>query len=573
MQMGIDLQTAEKLVRWYNVLACGCRLSSRISRVLGSLGGGVDAAAVRCRPSLDNHGGTKVPERISNLIEAVLLERAHTKPDTAASAFDMTDTLHYCACSTIRGNFDVSSMTAWTTASQDSSPAAIMVTCPACSMDYGGKRPIGVKPIPLISLFRHKAEQERNPERAVTKRLHAALLVSSSGGCGTYNNSTQQTSFNGSWTCLLLKGSRSTEMEAEVLISNKISHSARLQPICVCSDLLYAICSTTGGSEFAYQARNVSVIEGGEFLYFKYTLFKEGGPFDPKMDIKYLIKTEPASDPDCLTAAVATSTSSSTNQVDMPLAPCPPSSIKKRKLTEGAASRMNTNNEVNMQSLLMTVLSGRGYKGGDGDGGLNRHTKSKTRKLDNRATALMSGKQFPAPPTDKSNSDYILPCPQVDEQTIRAYQRQNYFSCKEVIQHPVDVNGKTFNIRARSFRNKFILPPSNTLFSPPLIVRVCYNRYKLITGLPDFFDRVEVEEACGPVVLDSNAAHSAVLRLLSYIRENSLKRSVETASAEGLNVAVKAPTTNIGVPVSSKEIQERQLCTATILGMLAGLAK
>ena len=117
------------------------------------------------------------------------------------------------------------------------------------------------------------------------------------------------------------------------------------------------------------------------------------------------------------------------------------------------------------------------------------------------------------------------------------------------------------------------MPPSNTLFSPPLIVRTNFNRYKLVSGASAFFDRVEIEDACGPVVLGNNAAHSAILRLLSYIRENSLKRSVEAASIEGLNVIIKTPATNIGVPVSSKEIKERRLCTATILGMQAGLGK
>ena len=124
---------------------------------------------------------------------------------------------------------------------------------------------------------------------------------------------------------------------------------------------------------------------------------------------------------------------------------------------------------------------------------------------------------------------------------------------------------------------KYILPPTNTLFSPPLIIKTSFNRYKVISGAPAFFERVEVKEDDDDdddsVVLDNNAAHAAILRLLACIRENSLKRSVEAASAKGLSLLIKTPTTNIGVPVSCKEIQTRQLCTATILGMLAGLAK
>ena len=91
--MAADLRTAEKLVRWYNEMACGCPLSTRITRVLGSLGGGVDAVAVRSRPNLDSDIVKEIPECISNLIEVVLLERALTKPDLAASAFDMADKL------------------------------------------------------------------------------------------------------------------------------------------------------------------------------------------------------------------------------------------------------------------------------------------------------------------------------------------------------------------------------------------------------------------------------------------------------------------------------------------------
>ena len=568
--MAADLRTAEKLVRWYNEMACGCPLLTRITRVLGSLGGGVDAVAVRSRPNLDSDGVKEIPERISNLIEAVLLERALTKPDLAASAFDMADKLLYCTCNNVRGNFNVCNMTAWENTSPNVPAAAVKVTCPVCTVEYGGEKPAGVKPVPLMTLFRRKAELETFPERAETKRLHAALLVSSSGGCGIYNNSSQQTSFNGSWTCLLLKGGESTKIEAEVLISNKISHSVRLQPVCVCPDLLYAICSTAGGSEFAYRARNLSVVEGGEFLYFRYTLFEEGGPFDSKIDLKNLINTEPTSETDCLMAAAALANNGPVSD-DTPRPPPPPSSSKKRKLTEGTVYRMNTTNEVDVQSLLMTILSGRGGGGNNNDG--KRHTPNKKKKLNNLASVTSSDEQFPAPPMDKCKTEYILPCPQIEEQTIRDYQRQNHLSYNKVIKHNVDVSGVTFAIRARSFRNKYILPPSNTLFSPPLIVRTNFNRYKLVSGAPAFFDRVEIEDACGSVVLGNNAAHSAILRLLLYIRENSLKRSVEAASIEGLNVIIKTPATNIGVPVSSKEIKERRLCTATILGMLAGLGK
>lgn len=421
-----------------------------------------------------------------------------------------------------------------------------------------------------MTLFRRKAEQETCPERTETKRL--------------FLSSCQQTSFNGSWTCLIFGASPSTTIEAEVLVSNKISNSVRLQPVCVCADLLYAICSTAGGSEFAFRARNVSVI-GGEFLYFRYTLFKEGGPFDSKVDMKDLVNTEPTSETGCLMVAAVSNTtysfsspsSSSTEEEqeeEEEEKKLPPPPAKKRKTaatTMGGEGRKKTSttNEVDTQSLLLTILSNNRKCNTD----KRKRTINKNNNNNNKLPVSVSDNEK----FDECKTEYILPCPQIEEQTISAYQRQNYMSYNnKVIKHPVKIDGTEFNVCVRSFRKKYIMPPSHTLFSPPLIIRTSYNRYKLISGAPAFFDRVELEEACGSVTLDNNAAHSAILRLLSYIRENSLKRSVEAAASNkggNLNIVIKTPTTNIGVPISTKEIRDRQLCTATTLSMLAGLAK
>lgn len=551
--MAIDLNTAEKLVRWYNKLACGCPLATRVGRVMGSMGGGVDAAAVRSRPNLERCEEKKIPQRVSNLIEGILLQRALSKPDLAAAAFDMSDRLLYCACNSIRENFNLSSMTAWEPIASKEETTVIKVTCPSCTIQYGGKCDgTWVRPVNLLTLFRRKAEQEMFPERIETKRLYSAFL----------NSSYQQTSFNGSWTCLIFGKSPSTTVEAEVLVSNKISHTVRLQPLCVCADLLYAICSTTGGLEFAFRARNVSIIEGGEFLYFKYTLFEEGGPFDSTVDIKNLINTEPTSDTSCLTTAVSKTTTYSPSELPPPPPPQPPP--KKRKTTDG---KMSTTNKVDTQSLLLTILT-------DNSKG-KCNTTSKRKRTINKLPVDMPSSIADVDKFDKGKTEYILPCPQIEEQTINAYQRQNFMSYKsKVIKHQIKINGTEFNVCVRSFRDKYIMPPSHTLFSPPLIIRTSYNHYKIISGAPAFFDRIELEETCGSVTLDSNAAHSAILGLLSHIRENSLKRSVEVASniGENINVILKTPTTNIGVPISTKEIRDRQLCTATTLSMLAGLA-
>lgn len=541
--MVIDLNTAEKLVRWYNELACGCPLSTRVSRVMGSMGGGVDAAAVRSRPNLEKGEAKKIPQRVSNLIEGILLQRALSRPDLAAAAFDMSDRLLYCDCNSIRENFSLSSMTAWEPAAPKEAATTIKVTCPYCTVNYGGKcSSTLVRPIPLMTLFRRKAEQEIFPERTETKRLYTALL------------SCQQTSFNGSWTCLIFGGAPSTTIEAEVLISNRISHTVRLQPVCVCADLLYAICSTAGGPEFAFQAKNVSVIEGGEFLYFRYTLFEEGGPFDSKVDMKDLVNTEPTSETGCLTTHCLPSPSSPEEEL---LPPPPPPPAKKRRTTDGGG-KMSTTNEVDTQSLLLTIFSRKGK--------CSTNKIKRTNKLPVEVSSIKDDEKF-----DKCKTEYILPCPQIEEQTISAYQRQNYMSYNNrVTKHPVKINGTEFNVCVRRFREKYVMPPSHTLFSPPLIIRTSYNRYKIISGAPAFFDRVELEEPCGPVTVDSNAAHSAILRLLSYVRENSLKRSIQDRN---FNVIIKTPTTNIGVPISTQEIRDRQLCTATTLSMLAGLAK
>lgn len=567
-EMAIDLNTAEKLVRWYNELACGCPLSTRVSRVMGSMGGGVDAAAVRSRPNLEKRGEEKtIPRRVSDTIEGILLERALSKPDLVAAAFDMSDRLLYCACNSIRGNFNLSSMTAWEPIASTEA-TIIKVTCPYCTIEYGGKcnSASSVTPIPLMTLFRRKAKQEIFPERAETKRLYTALL-NSSGGCY------QQTSFNGSWTCLVFCKSSSTTIEAEVLVSNKISHNVRLQPVCVCADLLYAVCSTTGGSEFAFKARNMSVIEGGEFLYFKYTLFEEGGPFDVKVNMKDLVNTEPTSETDgCLMAAVSNTaysfSSPSSSSAEEEELPPPPPSTKKRKTTHDG-EKLSTSNEVDTRSLLLTILSNN--RNGKNNTKKRKRTTTNISRLPVEVSSIKDDEEY-----DKCKTEYILPCPQIEEQTIGAYQRQNYMSYNnKVVKHPVKINGTEFNVCARPFRKKYIMPPSHTLFSPPLIIRTSYNRYKIISGAPTFFDRMELEETCGSLPLDSNTAHSAILRLLSRIRENSLKRSVETASNKGgnLNVVIKTPTTNIAVPISTKEVRGRQLCTATALSMLAGLAK
>ena len=608
--MAIDTRTAEKLVRWYTGYACPCPLSNRVSRVLGSLGGGVDAAYVRSRPNLEQQqqrtaSDRRIPSRITTLIEGVLLERAMMKPDLAASAFDVCERLVYCACNNTKGNFDVSSMAVWGASGPvdvGGSGGIINVTCPSCTMErlsspaLAASRSRHQVPISLISFFASLAEKEVFSERAELKKLYSVLLAgSATGGGGVYNDSCQQSSFNGSWTCLLIYsdigGKKNTKLEAEVLVSNKIKHSSRLQPKCVCSDLLYAVLSNSGASEFAYQATNISVIEGGEFLYFTYVLFEESGPFDNKTDLKALLKNEPTSETTCLQAAVASSTSNKTDADSSSSSDEEIAAPRFKQPTPVAAgqtnTKMNTKNEVDIQMLLFTVLNNKGSAAAaksskkEGGGGL-RHLPTKKRKMDVAAINDPAA----VPDTEEDNTatassyiaatkkDFILPCPQIEEHTMFSQQRINALN-NTVVKHPVTMNGTVFTLPVRQHRKKYVMPVDNVLFSPPVISRTGFNKFRVLSGLSSFFDRIEIvcSGTSDSVALGNNAAHSAILRLLSYIRENSLKRSVELASAKGVNFVVKTPTTNIGVPISVKEIRERQLCTASTLGMLAGLAK
>ena len=600
--MAIDTGTAEKLVRWYTRYACPCPLSNRVSRVLGSLGGGVDAAYVRSRPNLEQQrtaSDRKIPSRVTTLIEGVLLERAMMKPDLAASAFDVCERLVYCACNNIRGNFDVSSMAVWGAGDVGGSDGVINVTCPSCTMDrltspaLAASRSPHQSPIPLISFFRSLAEKEVFPERAELKKIYSVLLAgSATGGGGVYNDSCQQSSFNGSWTCLLIYdtgGKKNIKLEAEVLVSNKIKHSSRLQPKCVCSDLLYAVLSNSGASEFAYQVANISVIEGGEFLYFTYVLFEEGGPFDNKTDLKALLKNEPTSETTCLQAAVASSTTKANADSSFSSSDEEISLVRCKQLAAG--DKMNTRNEVDMQLLLSTVLNSKGSaaaakcsRRGGGGGRLNQ-PPTKKRKKDVEATTDDPTTVIPNTEDNTATTayiaatkkDFILPCPQIEEHTMFSQQRINALNNADasVIKHQITVNETVFTLPVRQHRKNFVIPVDNVLFSPPVISRTGFNKFRVLSGLSSFFDRIEIvcTGTSDSVALGNNTAHSAILRLMSYIRENSLKRSVELASTKGVNFVIKTPTTNIGVPISVKEIRERQLCSASTLGMLAGLAK
>lgn len=117
--------------------------------------------------------------------------------------------------------------------------------------------------------------------------------------------------------------------------------------------------------------------------------------------------------------------------------------------------------------------------------------------------------------------------------------------------------------------SKLLLPPVCNLLSPPIVSRIAFNRYRLVTGLGSFFDLVSIDIAQGvdkTITLDDRAIYGEFLNLLSTIKENCVTRIFNSASAEVLDVQ-----SNIGVTISNGEAIQRELCSASILSMLASL--
>lgn len=248
----INTQTAEKLVKWYNGLGCVCPLTQRLQIVLGMLGGGVNAASVRSRPFLEDTNEEQLPLRVTKVIERVLIERSLARPDTAAAAFGVSDKLSYCSCNNVRSNHSVSAMTAWVPKNENfnNSEKRIITTCPSCTFSQNG--PLSpsttTSPIPLPIFLSTIADSKQKCNE--TLQIYSSLINASGGiGRGTGDKSMQQYTFNGSWTCLLVLRDDDNErkdapligLDAEILISNKVSSSVRLQPKCICSDLLYCM--------------------------------------------------------------------------------------------------------------------------------------------------------------------------------------------------------------------------------------------------------------------------------------------------------------------------------------------
>lgn len=563
--MAVSRETAEKIVRWHMEFGCKCDNGTRLERVLGMLGGGVNAASVRNRPFLETREDTQVPAKISNIISQVLKERSLTNPQMATAIFKRNGKRYsFCDCSDQRGNCSVTVMTAWF---NDNDDKDIEVTCPSCADDYSKRRGSTMKKsMPLISMLTATASSTTITTTDNISEQLMSMSLSTTGGCGR-NSQARLSSFNGSWAGLTYNIENKT-IDGEILMSNVVFSSCRLQPSCSCSEILYIVSSIIGDLEgedlqFAFRASEVKILGGGEFLYIKYPIFREGSVFDrvflPKAMKKLLfsepngfavsetIKDEGDEEKDKPKIHVDSGNSSSSSKLtDSPPLP-PPKTLHE--------------NIVDMEQLMSMMLS---------KGNNNSRRKSKKRKRDN---SLM---------TTQLSSSFLLPSPQIDEKCITHFQ--DYLS--NIATETVRIRWPSGDSHILPIKRlpetgkKVLYPSKNTILSPPLIMRTKYNSYIVISGLLMFFDHVENETSCVRTSLNDNAAHKAVFRLLSRIRESSLRKSVAAINKEGavhlgLGLSVKdlPPKDSSGVSLSQSEIERREISSTTTLNILSSLVK
>lgn len=572
----VSRETAEKIVRWHMEFGCNCNDSTRLDRVLGMLGGGVDAASVRSRPFLETReDDEKVPAKISDVIHLVLKERSLTNPQVATAVFKRNGKRYsFCECSDQRGNCSVSVMTAWF---NDIDDKDIEVTCPSCTDDYSRRRGSVMKK--SMSLTRMLSAAYSGPSAGdITEQL-LSMSLSTTGGCGR-NSEARLSSFNGSWAGLTYNIEKKT-IDGEILMSNAVFPSCRLQPSCSCSEILYIVSSIIGKLEeedvkFAFKASEVKILGGGEFLYVKYPIYRQGSVFDrvSSKALKRLVASEPnglavsetmkeEGDDDKEGDDSGGSSIKKPTTGKMPPPPPPPvKASKNHRNAENAATEHD--NVVDMQQLMAMVLS----KGKNSNNA--RQKGGNKRKRDDSLT------------DDVGRSSLLLSSPQIDEKRITLYQQTLLTIPTEAVRISwPSGDSHLLNIKRLPETGKKILYPSNnTILSPPLIIRTKYNVYRVLSGLLMFFDHIEEETSRASISLNDNAAHQATFKLLSRIRESSLRKSVAATNEEGdVHVSVRSvpPKRSNGsggsVSLSQLEVNKREICSATTLNILASLVK
>lgn len=573
-------KTAEKVVRWYNGLGCDCETKDRLSRVLCSLGGGggVSVSSIRSRPLIDvKEEGVAVPQHVSSVIRHVLMERSMTHPGMATAVFKKNKRYTFCDCNDRLGPPSVSVMMAWYNGEDDQD---IEVTCPSCSSTYKRNK-TKQNSAPLLRLLTEGGTED------LTEQL-LALSLNASGGCGR-NYQARFSTFSGSWSGLIFNTVNET-IDGEVLVSNQVSTSCRLQPNCICSEILYAVSSIlcegkSNGNLFAYRPSEIKVLgAGGEFLYIKYPIFRLGGVFD-RVSFKGLKNMLSKVEPDGLAAATADDNSdeddsTGTDAASTETSVAPPPIKKPRRLQQYQREEEivdESSSAVVIDSLMSMVL----FKGG---AAAKRSSHAKNKKNNN------SGKRRNDEEEEYSGR-FILPCPQLKEESVESFQRSFMKVPSELLKvsfktgpdeddddEEVPVTEESHTIEIKRLQDitgrKVIYPVRNIIFSPPLIVRMKYNVYKVLSGLLSYFDHIEDESNGAIVILDDNEAHRSTLKLLSRIRERSLRKSVAVANANtetGYVTKKSIPTNDLSL--SQDEASKREICSATSLNILSTLVR
>lgn len=547
--MEISKQTAIKLVRWNKVLGCKCDTSTTLERVLGTLGGGIDAMTVRSRPMLEVREKQAVPSRISEVIQRVFLERSLSSAETAVSIFkNCGKTFSFCSCSDSRGNASVSILTAW-----EIQNGAVDVTCPFCTSKYRAGPFVTSQPL-MQMLVKDVVSSD-----ALLEKLYA-LLIGATGGCGR-NSEARFSSFNGSWTCLVYNTENLT-IDAEFLVSNVVSASCRLQPVCPCNEILYMVSGlihTDDKLKFAFKATEIKILGGGEFLYMRYPVFRQGGVFDrvPQKALRHIVDNEPRGVSEegyvelkANRESDATSSATSTSTTPVP---------NKKKHRKKQVENME-DNVVNFQHLMSIILT-------TGKRSASSMSEKRKRNSVDPEPASVEESRF------TEESIFILPSPQVEEQCISNYQKSNQSTPIDRVRVIHSSGDKHVLDVKRIFENsRVVCPVNNTIISPPLVIREYFNSYKVLSGLLMYFDRIEEESATN--LLDDNAAISVTFKLLSQIRENSLRRDIEVLSEGKANpVSRRTLPARNNIVLSHRDIDKEEVCTETILNILGGLVK
>lgn len=590
-----DQEKVIQVTQWYSRFNCSCPTSPRLLRLLSSLGGGVSATQIRSGVAVssttpsDCETKQPIPDRVADIVSNVLLERSLTIPRSLFSIFGLEcSNVVFCECSGSRPNYSAATMMVWQSNDDQYSHQPrnrLEVTCPLCSITRYKQSNSDEVPIPLPVYLRRRCLTNGfslNPIIRETWNAYSAL-VSASGGCGRgMHQPSQAATFRGSWASLLLVEDNAQDkvygLDGEFLVSNAVGSCLRLQQRCICSDLMYFVSAATAKdlSQFAFSPISLQILGGGEYLYGRYIIFRTGGPLDTLPSTankdggqRLFQQNGGTGRSDAIGSEMARRLSSASKKMNSPQIhrhrTHRPTSNGNHHIQHSMTTNSSTTdigkNVISIQTMLHTVLS---------KGAVNRRHLSGSHALSMNQLHAAVDAAVDAQMVGETKH-LILPPPQIEELDVHEYIRQ---LCP--VKVTVDLTMTNIGIEvARSCHadppsfSKLLLPPVCNLLSPPIVSRIAFNRYRLVTGLGSFFDLVSIDIAQGvdkTITLDDRAIYGEFLNLLSTIKENCVTRIFNSASAEVLDVQ-----SNIGVTISNGEAIQRELCSASILSMLASL--